>query len=101
MRDVFAGEGVEDERILDGAAAGLRAVDFSQRDDLAYMCARIEAPGEKPFVIRRRLAREHQELRQQALLAGAFALLEQGLRMIGIFDVLVAIEAAHVPGNEP
>lgn len=53
MRDVFAGEGVEDERILNGPATGLGAIDLGQGEDLADMCARVEAPGQECLVVGR------------------------------------------------
>ena len=99
MGDVFAGEGIEEERILDGAATGLLAVDLGEGEDLADVCAGVEAPRHQALVIRRRLDRERQELREQALLAGAVALLEQRLGVIRIFDVLVPIEASERAGR--
>ena len=54
----------------------------------------VEAPRGQALVVGRRFGREREELRQQPLLAGVVALLEQGLRVIGVLDVLVAVEAA-------
>ncbi len=63
MSDVFAGEGVKDERILERTAAGLWPIDFGEGEDFAGVSAGIEAPREEPLVIGGGLARECQELR--------------------------------------
>src|SRR5665213_79849 len=57
MGDVFAGEGAEDQRILEGAAARVLAVDFGESEDFARVYARIEAPCHQALVIGRRLGR--------------------------------------------
>jgi len=55
--DVFAGEGIEDERVVDGPTASIGAIDFGQSDDFSDVSASVEASREQALVIRRRLAR--------------------------------------------
>ena len=42
---VFAGEGVEDARVVDGSTASIGAVDFGQSDDFADASEGVEAAG--------------------------------------------------------
>ena len=48
MRDVLAGEGVEDERILDSAAAGLLAVDLGEGEDFATCPRALKRRATRP-----------------------------------------------------
>src|SRR5579883_2587339 len=100
VRDLLAGEGVEDEGILERPRGGGLAVDLGEGEDLANVRAGIEAPGGEAFVVGVRLRRERQEIREQPLLACALALIEQPLLVIGLLDVLVALIAAVVACDE-
>ena len=78
------------------ARHGFAAVYLGEREDLARMHARVGALGLQSCVVGGSAWREGQKLRQQPLLARALALREQLPRVVGIFDVLMAIEAAPV-----
>ena len=64
------------------------------------MHARVHALGLQALAVDLGARRDGQELHQQALLTGAFALHQELLRVVLIFDVLVPIHAAHMARDE-
>ncbi len=83
-----------------GPGGVLLAVDLAQGDDLADVVGGVEAAQLQFGVIPLGAGRDGQEALQQALPPGAPALVEQGLGMIGVFEVLVPVVAARMPGEE-
>ncbi len=71
-----------------------------QRKDLAQVLARIDALGLQALAVGLGARRQGQELHQQSLLACAFALGHELLRVLGQFDVLMPIHAAHMARHE-
>ena len=61
---------------------------------------RVEAPLFELAVVEFGLRREGQKAHEDLVIAGFFALLEQGLGMIGVFDVEVAIVTAGMTRHE-
>jgi hypothetical protein len=98
--DVLAGEGLEGESVFHRASHRFDPVDIAQGHDLAQMMAGIEAPLLQFLVVLLCPWGERQETHQELLFACVAALLEERARMVGILDVLMALVAAEMPGNE-
>lgn len=75
-------------------------VDIAQGHDLAQMMAGVEAPLLQFLVVLLCLWGERQETHQELLFACVAALLEERARVVGVFDVLMALVAAEMPGDE-
>ena len=88
--DIFRGEGLVDKGILHRPGHGLRGVDVAQGDDFAHVMVRIEAPLFQLEVIRLRPRREREKAHEDLVIAGFFALLQERLGVIGVFDILYA-----------
>ena len=86
--------------VVDGAGDGLAAVHLGQGEDLAQVHAGVHAPGLQALAVGLRAWRQGQELHQQALLAGALALQDELLGVLGKLEVLVALHASRVARDE-
>ena len=84
----------------DGPGGGFGAVDLAEGHDLADMQEDVEPPFGQPLVEGLGLGGQGQQPLEQLLIAGPAALLEQGPGMVGILEVLVAVVAADVAGQE-
>ena len=73
---------------------------LGQGEDLAQVHAGVHALGLESLAVGLGAGRQRQEVHQQALLAGALALHEELLRVLGILDVLVPIHAARMARDE-
>lgn len=100
VRDVLAGEGLEGESVFHRASHPFRPVDIAQGHDPAQVMAGVEAPLSQSLVVILGLWGERQKTHQELLFACIAALLEERARMVGVFDVLMALVAAEMPGDE-
>ncbi|WP_299161430.1 hypothetical protein, partial [Accumulibacter sp.] len=99
MGDVFAAEGLEGQGIGHRPHDRIVAVDLGQRHNLAHMRQRIPAAIEQAGVIFLCQWRQTQKALQYQRIAGMTTLSDQGLRMIGILDVLMALERTAMAGD--
>ena len=98
--DVLAAEGLEFQGVLDGPCGLLGAVDLTEGHDLADVMQDIQPPLGQALIERLGLGRQRQQAQQQLLIACPATLLEQRPRVIGVLEVLVAVVAADVTGDE-
>src|SRR5215831_13352154 len=98
--DVFGAERLKGEPVGDGARHEVGRIDLRQGEDFADVMAGIEPALLQAVVIGRRIGREREKAQHQALFAGAPALRQQSLDMVGVFDVLVPTIVASVAGDE-
>ena len=94
--DVLAGVRAQGVRVLDGAGGRLRAEDLGEGDDLDHMMARIDAALVQVLVVGLGLRRQPQELEQDALIARLLPVVDQFRRVLGLLDVLVAVERTQM-----
>ena len=87
--NIFRGERLVDKGILHRPGHGLRGVDVAQGDDFAHVMVRIEAPLFQLEVIGLGPRREREKPHEELVIAGFFALLQQRLGVIGVFDIVV------------
>ena len=98
--DVFAGEGLGVEGVLDGASQVVLAVDVGEGDDFVDVDAGVEtALGELAVVVFRARA-QGVEAQQELGVGGFAALVEEFLYVVGIFEVPVPLVAAGMSGNQ-
>jgi hypothetical protein len=97
---VFAAVSLEGEGVLEGAGDLVGAVDFTQGDDLLDVVGGVEAFVLEFAGVEFGLGAELEEGQQEGRVTGPLALGQQVLEVIGIADVLVAIIAAEVGGDE-
>ena len=100
MGDVFAAERLEGQGIGHRPHDRIVAVDLGQRHDLAHMRQRIPAAVEQAGVIFPCQWRQTEKALQYQRIAGMTTLSDQGLRMIGILDVLMALERTAMAGDQ-
>ena len=98
--DIFRGEGLIDKGILHRPGHRLRGVDVAQGHDFAHVMVRIEAPLLQLEVIRLRPRREREKAHEELMIAGFFALLQERLGVIGVFDILEPLVPSGMAGNE-
>ena len=89
--DVFAAVGLEGEGVVQGAGGFVRAVDLAQGDDFLDVVRGVEALFLQLARVEVGLGSQAQEGLQEGLLAGALAIDQQFLDMIGVADVLAAV----------
>ena len=94
------GKGAILEGIGQGTGDGFWAIDVTQGDNLAYVMMRVEAARFELSVIEFGLGREGQKAQEELVIAGFFALLQEWLGMIGVFEIPMAVLAAGVAGDE-
>ena len=98
--DVIRGKGLVDQGVRHGPGYSLRAIDVTQGDDLAHMMVRGEASLFELAVIGLGLGGEGEKAPEELLIAGLFALLKQGLGVIRVFEIAVAVVASDRAGDE-
>jgi len=98
--DIITAVRLKSEGIVNGAGHGVRAVEFAQGNDLLDVVGGREAFFLQLAIIRLGLGRQVEKGRQQGLLAGADALGHQFTIVIGVADVLAAVVATGVRGDQ-
>ena len=98
--DVFAGEGLAVEGILDGAGEVVLAVDVGEGDDFVDVDAGVETALGELVVVVFGAGAERVEAQQELGVAGFAALVEEFFYVVGIFEVPVALVAAGMSGNQ-
>ena len=98
--DVVAGEGLELEGVVEGAAQLVGAVGVVEGHDFGDVLAGIEAALLKLAIVFFATRTQGIEAQQQLGLAGGAALIEQFLDVLGILEVLAAVVRAGVGGDE-
>ena len=100
MGDVFAAESLEGQGVGHRPHDSVVAMNLGQRHDLAHMRHRIPPAIEQARVILLCQWRQTQKALQYQRIAGMPALSDQGLRMIGVLDVLMALERTTMAGDQ-
>jgi len=98
--DVLGTEDLEVQGIVQGALDRLDAVEFAQGEDLPGVVARVEMADFQLLIVVGGVGTQVQETGQELLLAGAAALEQERLRVIGMFVVLMPVVAAEVFGDQ-
>ena len=75
-------------------------VDVAQGDDFPHVMMRIEAPLFEFEVVGLGPRRQRQKPQEELVSAGLFAVLQERLGVIGVFNVLEPLVASGVAGNE-
>ena len=89
--NIFRGERLVDKGILHRPCHRLRGVDVAQGDDFPHVMMRVEAPLLQLEVIRLRARREREKAHEDLVIAGFFALFQERLGVIGVFDIGVPV----------
>ncbi len=100
MGDVFAAEGLKGQGIGHRPHDRVVTVDLGQCHDLAHMRYRIPPAIEQAGVIFLCQWRQTQEALEYQRIAGMPTLSDQGLRVIGVLDVLMAFEGTPMAGDQ-
>ena len=98
--DVITAVRLKSEGVVNGSGHGVRAVEFAQGNDFLDVVGGREAFFLQLAIIRLGLGRQVEKGRQQGLLAGADALGHQFTIVIGVADVLAAVMATGVRGDQ-
>ena len=77
-----------------------RGVDVAQGDDFTHVVVRIETPLFKFEVVRLCPRRQREKPHEELVITGFFALLQEWLGVIGVFNILESIVASSVAGDE-
>jgi hypothetical protein len=94
--NIVGGKGAVLEGIGQGTGDGFWAIDVTQGDELAYGMMRVEAALCELAVREFGLGREGQKAPEELVIAGFFALRQEWLGMIGVFEIPMAVIAAGV-----
>ena len=98
--NIFRGERLVDQGILHRPRHRLRGVDVAQGHNFAHVMMRIEAPRLQLEVIRLSARREREKAHEDLVIASFFALFQERLGMIGVFDICMPLVTADMAGNE-
>ena len=98
--NVFRGERLIDKGILHRPGYGFRGVDVAQGDNFAHVMVRLEATRFQLEVVRLSPWGQSEKPHKELVIAGFFALLQQGLGVIRVCDIRVPVVPSDLPGNE-
>src|SRR5215471_6427899 len=100
VRNIVGGEGLVDKSILHRPRYGLRGINVAQGHNFAHVVMWVQASRFELEVIGLGARREREKAHEDFMISGFFALLQQGLGVIGIFDILESVILAGMAGNE-
>jgi hypothetical protein len=98
--DIFAGEGLAIEGVLNGAGEVVLTVDVGESDDFVDVGARVKAALGELMVVLFGARAQRVEAQQELGVTGLAALVEELFYVVGIFEVAAALVAAGMSGNQ-